>query len=338
MQVSHNYSLKTHNTFGFDVLAEHFTRSANVAELQRALAWAKSRQLPVFILGAGSNSVFTADVAGLVIQMDFRQLEFLAPNRTGAAVIAGAGVDWHWLVQQCLQKQRYGLENLALIPGSAGAAPIQNIGAYGRELSDFLTAVEILDRTTGDVRLLNHEQCLLGYRDSLFKSDQGRDLIVLAIHLNLAVQDKPLCHYASLAQSLDSAGIDNPDSQTVFEHVCAIRRQKLPDPAEIGNAGSFFKNPVVSADQLKSLLSNHPEAPHYPQHDGCHKIAAGWLIEKAGWKGYRRDRVGVHADQALVLVNHGGGSGQQIATLAADIQRDIEQKFHITLEAEPGIY
>jgi UDP-N-acetylmuramate dehydrogenase len=338
MQPSHDHSLKALNTFGFDVKAEHFVRVSSLAELQAALAWAKLEAQPVFVLGGGSNTVFTRDVSGLVVQMNLQALEFASSDRSHATVVAGAGIDWHQLVEQCLSRQRYGLENLALIPGCAGAAPIQNIGAYGRELSEFLVGVETLNRSTGEVLTLPREQCRFGYRDSVFKSPAGRDLIVLGIQLRLATRDQPVWHYASLSQSLQQAGISAPSSHDVFTHVCAIRRSKLPDPAQIGNAGSFFKNPVVSDKQLRSLLQDYPGLPHYPQPDGQCKLAAGWLIEQAGWKGHRRDGVGVHADQALVLVNLGDGNGQQIAILAADIQRDIARKFDIELETEPRLH
>lgn len=337
MQIESNYSLLHHNSFGFDIRSRYFCRATSTESVRAAIAWSDRRGETLLVLGEGSNTVFTGDINGLTLHIKLDQLEFNNIGNQQIMVTAGAGINWHELVQTTLQHGYYGLENLALIPGSVGAAPIQNIGAYGRDIADFLHSVEVLDRRSGATTILTAQQCRFGYRDSLFKHAAGGDFIVLAVRLILTTQQHPHTSYQSLANSLSEAGIEHPDARTVFNHVCSIRREKLPDPARLGNAGSFFKNPVVSAAQFAQLQQKWPQIPCYIQPDGRYKLAAGWLIEQAGWKGYRREQIGVHRQQALVLVNHGGGTGQQIAILAADIQRDIQRQFDVKLETEPGI-
>ncbi len=337
MQPEINKSLRHHNSFGFDVTAEYFTSVGSVAELTEALEWSRRKALPVFILGGGSNTVFTKNVAGLVIHVGITGIRTTAADDT-ISIDIGAGCNWHKLVVDTLQQGYYGLENLALIPGLAGAAPIQNIGAYGVEISDRLHSVDVIDRHDGKSLTLSHSDCGFGYRHSLFKTDAGRNFVITSVTLNLSATDHTSVNYQALKDALQQRGITTPNAHDVFNCVCAVRASKLPDPQQIGNAGSFFKNPTLNKQQLAQLQSNCAGIPVYPQADDHFKIPAAWLIEKAGWKGHRSGAVGVHNRQALVLVNHGGGNGQQIARLATDIQQDIKTKYNIELEREPGLY
>ncbi len=313
----------------------------NTESLAEALEWSKQHHYPVFILGGGSNCVFTRNVAGLVIHIAIPGIELPTAttiDHATATIKAGAGVNWHQLVIEALSRNLFGLENLALIPGCAGAAPIQNIGAYGTEIGDILTSVEVLNRKSGEQLTLSASDCDLGYRHSLFKTPAGSDFIVTAINLKLSRQDMPNIQYKALQQTLQSRGIENPGCQQVFDTVCEIRQAKLPDPTRLGNAGSFFKNPVISRQQLDAILKINEKLPHFPQANDNFKVPAAWLIDQAGWKGHRSGPVGVHKAQALVLVNHGGGNGQQIAILAEQIKKDILKRFGVTLEREPVLY
>ncbi|HJE29728.1 MAG TPA: UDP-N-acetylmuramate dehydrogenase, partial [Pseudomonas nitrititolerans] len=272
----------------------------------------------------------------LVIAMRGRGRRVLS-REPGSVVIEGeAGENWHQLVNWSLDHGFHGLENLSLIPGTLGAAPMQNIGAYGVELCDVFDSLDALDRTTGEVCRFDRETCRFAYRDSLFKQQAGR-FVILRVRLRLSTQPVPRLDYAPLAAAWAATGLSRPDSRVISQLVCQIRRSKLPDPAQLGNAGSFFKNPLLQADQAAALLATWPAVPHYPQTDGSVKLAAGWLIEQAGWKGHCRDRVGVHREQALVLVNLGGARGADVMALAGDIQRDVQAKFGVQLEMEPQL-
>ncbi len=337
MNIKREQSLKSYNSFGFEVSAEYFVSVETSAQLHEAISWSKQQKIPCFILGGGSNIVFTKNVTGLVIHIAIQEITAeVKPTHT--IVKAGAGELWHGLVAKTLELGIYGLENLALIPGSAGAAPIQNIGAYGVEVGDLLESVEVYDKTTTDIRTLLASECQFGYRDSLFKTPQGENYIVTAITLKLSQQDRPTLSYEALVRSLNEKGIVKPTAKQVFDEVCSIRSAKLPDPQKIGNAGSFFKNPIISRQQLDTLIKKHPGLPHYSDSTGQYKVPAAWLIDRAGWKGYISGHVGVHNAQALVLVNHGGGNGQQIAILANTIKHDILRRYGIHLEREPTLY
>ena len=339
MNIETNKPLLSFNSFGFHVHAEYFVSVRNIPELAEALQWAKQQNCSSFILGGGSNTIFTRDVSGLVIHISiggYEKSHQSDSNFTNLKI--GAGMDWHQLVTRTLDDRLFGLETLALIPGSAGAAPIQNIGAYGTEVRDMLTSVDVLEKSTGELLKLSNTDCEFGYRDSIFKRTAGNNYVVTAIHLKLSHHNKPSIKYPALRDRLNNDGIDNPDCQQVFHSVCQIRSSKLPDPAILGNAGSFFKNPVINRQQLDSLLRKHPDLPHFEQASENYKVPAAWLIDQAGWKGHRTGAVGVHSEQALVLVNHGGGDGQQIAVLAERIRHDIEQRFAISLEREPVLY
>jgi len=338
MQIEQNRSLKNYNTFGFNIKAKYFIEVSNEPELIDALRWGREKSLPVFILGGGSNTVFTEDVGGVVIHIAIKHYSATPANKRKVVVRVGAGMIWHELVAQTLAEKYYGLENLALIPGLAGAAPIQNIGAYGAEVSDLLISVETIDKFTGQHRTLNRDDCNFNYRHSIFKSPAGANLVVTAVSFELKLDDVPVVHYQALKNSIKDAGIVNACATDVFDLVCRIRQAKLPDPKQLGNVGSFFKNPVVTRQQLDTIAAQYSDVPYFKQANGELKIPAAWLIESAGWKGYRNSRVGVHDRQALVLINHGGGTGQQIALLADEIKSDIQNRFNVCLEREPVVY
>jgi len=334
MQIEKNQSLREYNSFGFDVTAEYFCIASSIEDIQEAIVWSKEKGVSVFILGGGSNTVFTRDVQGLVLHIKIDSLTIQKHNTT-ATLQVGAGVLWHQLVKDTVFNGLYGLENLALIPGFAGAAPIQNIGAYGRELCDNFISANVIDKNNGEALTIGKDDCQFAYRHSLFKTAAGRNYIVVGITLRLSLQDTPEFGYQGLKEALADAPVT---AENIFTRVCALRSSKLPDPTVLGNAGSFFKNPVIESQQVDTLKAQYPEMPIYP-YSGTHKkIPAAWLIDRAGWKGHKNGAVGVHEKQALVLVNHGGGTGQQIAMLATEIQRDIQSRFDIELEREPVHY
>lgn len=332
-----HFDLSRHNTLGLLAHAAWFAEASSVEALCEALAWADTRRLPVMILGGGSNVVFADDWPGLVLRPALRgrsQREGLPGHHV---VEVGAGENWHDTVTWTLASGLPGLENLALIPGDAGAAPIQNIGAYGMELSERLFEVEVLDRRDGTLRTLAGAACRFGYRDSLFKQDAGADLVVTAVRLALPRTWQPVTGYRDVADTLAARGIGAPTPQDVFDAVVAIRRAKLPDPALTGNVGSFFKNPVVSHAVFETLRETHPDMVGYPQADGRMKLAAGWLIDRCGWKGRQMGAAGVHPRQALVLVNTGGASGADMLRLAAAIREDVLTRFGVSLDVEPRV-
>ncbi|OED39783.1 UDP-N-acetylenolpyruvoylglucosamine reductase [Chromatiales bacterium (ex Bugula neritina AB1)] len=337
MQPESNKSLRHYNSFGFDVRAKYFISVKSVDDLAEVLEWSKLNSLSVYILGGGSNTVFTGDIDGLVIHMGITGSRIYSSDDSKITIEVGAGCDWHQLVIDTLKQKHYGLENLAMIPGLAGAAPIQNIGAYGVEVCERLHSVTTFNRHSGEQQTLTNPDCEFGYRHSLFKTARGRDFIITSITLELSRQDSTRVGYKALLDELEQNGITNPTANDVFNSVCAVRASKLPDPKVLGNAGSFFKNPTLESQQLDDLQALCSDIPVYPQQDGRFKVPAAWLIENAGWKGHRSGPVGVHTKQALVLVNHGGGNGQQIAILADDIQHDIKSRYNIELEREPQI-
>lgn len=338
MQIESNRCLKNNNSFGFDVTARYFIEVASEEELVTALEWGRKQSLPIFILGGGSNIVFTRNVDGLVIHMAIRHYQVISVDSHSAEIRAGAGMIWHELVKRTLTENYYGLENLALIPGYAGAAPIQNIGAYGIEVCDVLANVETIDRISGEKRILTAAECSFSYRHSIFKTTAGANLVVTAITLRLGLVDNPVVQYQALKDAIAEARLPKAGAIDVFDLVCQIRRAKLPDPNVLGNVGSFFKNPTITRRQLDAIIAQYPEAPFFKQPDNLFKVPAAWLIDRAGWKGYRKKQVGVHDRQALVLINHGDGSGQEIALLADEIKRDIQNRFNIQLEREPVLY
>ncbi|MGK2915148.1 MAG: UDP-N-acetylmuramate dehydrogenase [Porticoccaceae bacterium] len=336
MDVVENISLRALNTLALPARAEYFCRVDSLAELELALAHARRHRLAVTILGGGSNIVCAGDVAGLVIQIDIRGIAVTARSGDDIDITVGAGENWHALVTHCLHQGWHGLENLALIPGRVGAAPVQNIGAYGVELADVFVALDALTIPSGEHRRLSRNDCRFGYRDSLFKGARQDRYAITAVTLRLSRLPRVVLDYPSLQQAF--AGMDSVTPQQVYTAVCDLRRLRLPDPAELPNAGSFFKNPIVSAATAKVLAARFPGLVTFPHTDGQVKLAAGWLIDQAGWKGIiNSSGAGVHGEQALVLVNCGQCDGHALLALAADIQADIRQRFGVELELEPRV-
>ncbi len=332
-----NYSLRSHNTFGFAVHAHYAQFIDSEAQLLAALADPRTVGLPRLILGGGSNVVLTRDFEGVAWLMALSGRRLVGEDEHAWFVEAGAGENWHEFVQWSLGQGWSGLENLALIPGKVGAAPIQNIGAYGLEISERLASVRVIELATGKALILDAKACQFGYRDSFFKQ-HGRDrFVIISVTFRLPKVWQPRYVYAALADELAKQRIEAPVPQDIFAAVVAVRRAKLPDPAHIGNAGSFFKNPVVEAAHFKALIAREPKLVAYPQADQRVKLAAGWLIEQSGWKGRTLGQAGVHAKQALVLINRGGATGAEILTLATAIQDDVEKRFGVRLEPEPVI-
>lgn len=328
------YPLRRHNTFGFDVRARLAAHIRTEADLIAALADPRAQGLPLVVLGGGSNVVLTGDLDALVLLMEIPGYA-VADGGDDWLVTAGAGENWHGLVGRTIADGLPGLENLALIPGTAGAAPIQNIGAYGVELRERFASLRAYDRQAGAFVTLDREQCAFGYRDSLFKRE-GRDrYLITAVTLRLPKAWTPVLNYGELARELEPMAA--PDAAQVRDAVVAIRSRKLPDPAQIGNAGSFFKNPVVDAALRNALVATHPSLVSYPQPDGGYKLAAGWLIDQCGFKGLDDGPVGVYGKQALVLIHHGGGTGAALLKLADRIADTVQARFGVRIEPEPVI-
>jgi UDP-N-acetylmuramate dehydrogenase len=335
MNLTEQVSLKPFNSFGVDVKAALFAEAHNEEDVRAALQLAEERQLPLLVIGGGSNLLLTGDVQALVLRMASRGIRQVE-DCVQVLVEAEAGEPWHPFVQWTLAQGLSGLENLSLIPGTVGAAPMQNIGAYGVEIKDVFHSLTALDRQTGELREFTLADCNFAYRDSVFKQQPGRWLI-LRVRFSLSREQTLHLEYGPVRQRLSEQGIDSPTASDISRAICAIRAEKLPDPAVLGNAGSFFKNPLVSAELAAQVRAQHADVVAYPQADGQVKLAAGWLIERAGWKGFRDGDAGVHKLQALVLVNYGGATGSELLTLAKRIQADVLAKFGVELEIEPNV-
>nr|WP_314478822.1 UDP-N-acetylmuramate dehydrogenase [uncultured Pseudomonas sp.] len=330
-------SLKPYNTFGIDVKARYFSQAKDDLQVRQALGCAQQQGVPVLVLGGGSNLLLTRDVDALVLHICSQGRRVLSDDGERIVVEAEAGEPWHPFVQWTLTQGYCGLENLSLIPGTVGAAPMQNVGAYGVEIKDVFAGLTALDRATGEVRDFSLADCAFGYRDSVFKRNPGRWLI-LRVRFALSHSLQAHLDYGPVRQRLAEQGVTVPTAQAISDAICSIRREKLPDPAELGNAGSFFKNPVVAPEQVEHIRAQLPGVVAYPQDDGQMKLAAGWLIEQAGWKGFRDGDAGVHRLQSLVLVNYGQASGAQLHALAQRIQADVLARFGVELEMEPNLY
>ena len=337
LQLQVDASLKPFNSFGVDVRARLFAEAHNDDEVREALQYCAERELPLLVIGGGSNVLLTQDVQALVLRMATRGIRVIEDGGQRVVVEAEAGEVWHAFVLWTLAQGFAGLENLSLIPGTVGAAPMQNIGAYGVEIKDVFAGLTALDRQTGQLRDFTLEECNFGYRDSVFKQHPGRWLI-LRVRFALSRAARLHLEYGPVRQRLSEQGIHQPTAADVSRAISSIRSEKLPDPAVLGNAGSFFKNPVVSSALAAELKLTHPNLVGYPQADGQVKLAAGWLIETAGWKGFREDDAGVHRLQSLVLVNYGAATGLQLLSLAQRIQEDIARRFNVKLEMEPNLY
>lgn len=332
--VQTHYPLQTHNTFGIEAYAEHFVEVHTVAALKKAL------QLPirpVMILGGGSNLLLTQNIRGLLIRNQIKGIEVVKEWKTRVWVSAGGGESWHQFVCWCIENDYGGVENLSLIPGTVGAAPIQNIGAYGVELKDVFLKLEAIHLETGRLKVFSLRACRFGYRDSIFKEALKGQYCITRVYFSLTKKHKPYTSYGDILSQLREKGIEKPGIRDISNAVIAIRSSKLPDPAVLGNSGSFFKNPEIEESLFKQLQEKYPEMPHYDLPNGMVKIPAAWLIEQCGWKGKRVGNTGSHARQALVLVNYGGASGLEIKNLAGEIIDSVRQGFGITLSPEVNI-
>ena len=348
MVVENNVALQPYNTFGIVARAHRLVRVRSTDDVLALLAEQEVRTdsgAPAFVLGGGSNLVITGDIKQLVIKVEISGRRLVEETAKGWVVEAGAGEDWHDFVRWTLEQGYPGLENLALIPGTVGASPVQNIGAYGVELQDRFSALDAIDLQTGQSFTLDAAKCGFGYRDSVFKhtpaGEKGLGLagraLITHVRFWLPKPWKAVLGYADLDRKMAETGISSPSAQQIFDWVCAIRRAKLPDPSVIGNAGSFFKNPTVSREQCADIIAREPKVVHYPMADGSIKLAAGWLIDACGWKGKGVGSAGVYERQALVLVNRGGATGGEVMTLAKAIQTSVYERFGILLETEPVV-
>lgn len=334
LSVQQSVDLKPYNSLALAAVAEYFCTVKNLTHLKAALSFASDNNLKVTPIGGGSNVVLAADISGLVVHINLTGVTSQSVSNDQVDVHFAAGENWHEMVELCIKSGWYGIENLALIPGYMGAAPIQNIGAYGVELCDVLQSVDVVELNTAEVKTLSAADCQFGYRTSVFKQSAKDQFIITSVCLRLSTLPKVNVEYPSLNASIENP---KPTPKDVFQAVCKIRSSKLPDPSEIPNVGSFFKNPIISQEMADKLVIEHDDLPVYPYSESSCKVPAGWLIEHCGFKGFRRGDVGVHDKQALVLVNY-DGEGSAILELSKEIRAHVLQEFAIQLEIEPRIY
>ncbi|WP_428234767.1 UDP-N-acetylmuramate dehydrogenase [Gracilimonas sp.] len=334
--IQENFNLSDYNTMGIAAKARYFCSVQSVGELQSLLADSRFQDTPRFMIGGGSNVLFISDFKGLVIHVDIKGVSIDREDEGEIILNVGAGENWHELVLHCVEKGWGGIENLSLIPGSVGAAPIQNIGAYGVELEEVFESLEAVEIKTGELKSFSKEECRFGYRDSVFKNEQKGLFVITGVKLRLQKSPKVNTTYRALSDKLEEKGIKNPSIKDISEAVIEIRQSKLPDPAEIGNTGSFFKNPVITKKQFEELESAYPGIPSYPAGEKV-KIPAAWLIDQCGWKGKRFGDAGVHKMQALVIVNYGNATGEEIWNLAQKIQVSVKDRFGVSLAPEVNI-
>ena len=335
MQIERGVSLKPYNTFGLPAVARTLVRITSDADVRRVVDHPQLGTAAKFVLGGGSNIILTKDMPQVVLKVEVRGIRLVEERPDAWIVEAGAGESWHALVAQTLADGIAGLENLALIPGTVGATPVQNIGAYGVELKDRFESLDAVDLVTGRTQTLHADICAFAYRDSVFKHVLANRTVITRVRFRCPKPWQPVLGYLDLERKMHETGIHQPSPQLVFDWVCAIRRAKLPDPSVLGNAGSFFKNPVVTAEQCRDIIGRDPEIVHYPLADGSIKLAAGWMIDACGWKGKSVGQAGVYEKQALVLVNRGGAIGSEVMLLAGAIQESVYGRFGIRLEPEP---
>jgi UDP-N-acetylmuramate dehydrogenase len=336
MIVREHFSLRKLNTFGLDVAAKFFVEAYSAEDLKTIIADKKFEDKPKLILGGGSNVLFTKNFDGLVIHNLLPDIQVVSEDESSATIKAGSGVIWHDLVVYTLDKNLGGIENLSLIPGRVGAAPMQNIGAYGVELKDTFKELTAIHLPTGEERSITLQECKFGYRNSIFKNEAKGEYIITSVTLKLNKQPKFNITYGAIEHELKAMNVTTLSVKAVSEAVCNIRRSKLPDPAIIGNAGSFFKNPEIQERKYQELKAMYPEMVAYPVAGG-HKLAAGWLIESAGWKGKQVGNVGMHNKQALVLVNHGNATAEELYQHALRVQKSVKEKFGVLLEMEVNL-
>jgi UDP-N-acetylmuramate dehydrogenase len=332
--IQQNISLKPYNTFGLDATTKFFAEVNSVEELRTILQNPDYLLVEKLFLGGGSNILLTKDFAGLVVKINIKGIQKIDEDNTNILIQAGAGEVWHDLVMYCVDNQYAGMENLSLIPGTVGAAPMQNIGAYGVEIKDIFEELQALNLETLAIETFKLTDCHFGYRESVFKHEFKGKYVITSVTFKLSKEPVFKISYGDIQKTLEEMGIKDLNIKAISEAVIHIRKSKLPDPAEIGNSGSFFKNPEIPKTQYNTLKEKFENIPSYPINESTVKVPAGWLIEQAGWKGFRDGRIGVHARQALVLVNYGGGTGEQIRALSEKIQASVQEKFGISLSAE----
>ena len=337
MNIIENYPLLKLNTFGIDVKAKYFVSINTVNELIELTKTKVFKDLRLLILGGGSNILFTKDYDGLIILNNIKGKEIIDQTQQSIFLKIGAGENWHELVMYTVDNGWGGIENLSLIPGNTGTAPMQNIGAYGVEIKETFVELEALEISSGKIIKFNNSDCEFGYRESIFKNKIKNQYIILNITLELKKNPVLNINYGDVKAILESQNIKNPAIKEVSNAIISIRQSKLPDPKKIGNSGSFFKNPIVSLNQLEFIKKKYPNVVNYEINENEFKIAAGWMIERAGWKGKKFNNCGVHEKQALVLVNYGLANGMEIFNLSEEIILDIKDKFGITLEREVNI-
>jgi len=338
IRIEENISLKYLNTFGIRAKARYFTEVSSEEELQELIQQPAYRNNKHLILGGGSNILFTRDFDGLIIKSSLRGIKVISQTNDTVLIEVASGEIWHDLVLYCITNNYGGIENLSLIPGTSGASPIQNIGAYGVEIKDVITNVHAIDLITTMKRSFTNADCHFGYRESIFKHDLKDKYFISSITLRLTKNNHSLTtQYGAIQDVLKQYNIEHPTIKNISDVVIAIRQSKLPDPRVIGNAGSFFKNPTIPITLYKSIKKDHPSIPSYPFDNQNVKVPAGWLIEQCGWKGKRIGDIGVHPQQALVLVNYGDGNGNEIFELAMNIQSSVVEKFNVKLSTEVNI-
>ncbi|MBQ2128702.1 MAG: UDP-N-acetylmuramate dehydrogenase [Prevotella sp.] len=327
-----NYSLLQHNTFGMDVSCRRFLEYESVEEAQQVAAILRDSHQPFLIIGSGSNLLLTGDYDGIVVHSAIRGIE-----EHDAMVTAGSGETFDQLISWCIAHGLYGLINLSLIPGDVGASAVQNIGAYGVEVAQYINKVEVVEIATGKVVTILAAECGYAYRQSLFKTEWKNRYLITRVTYQLSTVFEPHIDYGNIRAELERQGIASPSPEQLRQVIIDIRRSKLPDPDVEGNAGSFFVNPIVQRSLFEELLTHYPDMPHYPVDDEHVKIPAGWMIERCGWKGKSLGRAGVHSKQALVLVNRGGATGNDVVTLCRQIQHDVKAMFGVEINPEVNI-
>lgn len=335
MKIESDYSLKEYNTFGIEAKAKKFVEVATVDELVDVI---KNHPEPKFLLGGGSNMLLTKDIDALVVYLNLKGKEIIREDENHAWVRANAGENWHEFVIYCIENNLGGIENMSLIPGNVGTTPVQNIGAYGTEIKDTFDSCEALHIETQQLHVFRNSDCKFGYRESIFKNEEKGNYIITSVVFKLTKKDHKInIAYGDISSELKTRNIENPTIKDVSDAVIAIRKSKLPDPKELGNSGSFFKNPIITKNEFDIVYAENPTMPHYILSEELVKVPAGWLIEQAGFKGKRFGDAGIHKNQALVLVNYGNATGQEILAVARDIQATILEKYGIAIEAEVNI-
>jgi UDP-N-acetylmuramate dehydrogenase len=337
MKIQQNISLKSYNTFGIDVYAREFVEVNNLDELCILCAAFNLSDRKLLVLGGGSNVLLTQDFDGMVIKMNLKGITVVGDNEDYTWLKAMSGEVWHEFVLNCIDRDLSGVENLSLIPGCVGASPMQNIGAYGVEIKDTFDSLEAVEIATGELVKFTNTDCKFGYRESIFKHEAKGKYIIASVVFKLNKKHKFNITYGAIQQTLEKNGIITPTVKAISDAVISIRESKLPNPKVLGNAGSFFKNPEIPVAQFEALKAEHPTIVGYPASAGHIKVAAGWLIEQCGWKGKVVGHAGSHKDQALVLVNYGGATGNEIWQLAMDIQASVQQKFGVTINPEVNV-